>query len=211
MNEIVKIFNDQPVRIMDNNGEPWFVAKDVCNILDLTNPTEALRSLDEDERSSLRITEGTSVGGGNPNVNIISESGLYKLVMRSRKAAAQPFVKWVTRDVLPGIRKNGAYVHPNADTQGFSNAVIKALEARISPVIEENFYMRLRIKYLKNFEPEGNFGDISPITGKAKTEYRRGCLVSGCGKPYQKLLEGCKQQLEIPGLFDQPLPSAPVH
>ena len=100
------------VRTVLIDGEAWLVAKDVCEVLGLTNPTEALRSLDEDERSSLRITEGTSPNGGNPNVNVINEAGLYKLTFKSRKPAAKEFTRWVTHEVLPSIRKHGAYLTP---------------------------------------------------------------------------------------------------
>ena len=97
------------VRTVEKDSEVWFVAKDVCDILELSNPTEALRSLDEDERSSLRITEGTSPNGGNPNVNIINEPGMYKLIFKSRKAEAKEFTRWVTHEVLPEIRRTGSY------------------------------------------------------------------------------------------------------
>ena len=88
------------------------MAKDVCDIQELSNPTEALRSLDEDERSSLRITEGTSPNGGNPNVNVINEPGLYALVLKSRKPEAKDFSRWVRHEVLPSIRQHGGYLTP---------------------------------------------------------------------------------------------------
>lgn len=110
MNDVTVFnFNQSQVRTVIRDGEPWFVAKDVCDILELTNPTMALESLDADERGSLRITEGTSSLGGNPNVNIISESGLYALIFKSRKPEAKAFRKWVTSEVLPTIRKTGRY------------------------------------------------------------------------------------------------------
>lgn len=102
-------YNDKQVRTTEIYGEIWFVAKDICDALELTNPTEALKALDEDERSSLRITEGTSPKGGNPNMNIISEPGLYKLTFNSRKPEAKAFTRWVTHEVLPTIRRTGSY------------------------------------------------------------------------------------------------------
>lgn len=102
-------YNDKLVRMTEIDGAIWFVAKDVCNILELTNPTEALKALDEDERSTLRITEGTSPKGGNPNMNIINECGLYKLTFNSRKPEAKTFTRWVTHEVLPSIRRTGSY------------------------------------------------------------------------------------------------------
>ena len=102
--------SESEVRIILIDDQPWFVAKDVCNILGLSNPTEALRSLDDDEKNTLRNPEGIHSGPGNPNVNIVNESGLYALIFKSRKPEAKKFRKWVTSEVLPAIRKHGAYI-----------------------------------------------------------------------------------------------------
>ena len=91
-------------------GEPWFVAKDVCDCLGITNTGNAYARLLDDEKSSIRLMDGTSSKGGNPTFSIVSESGLYTLIMRSRKKEAIDFQRWVTREVLPSIRKHGAYV-----------------------------------------------------------------------------------------------------
>lgn len=93
--------------LTDENGEPWFVAKDVCDILELNNVTEALRPLDDDEKSNFRNSEVAQNGGRAPI--IISEPGLYKLIMRSRKPEAKEFQRWVTHEVLPSIRRHGVY------------------------------------------------------------------------------------------------------
>lgn len=93
--------------LTDEAGEPWFVAKDVCDILGIdTNHLGEI--LDSDEMNTLRITEGNT--RGNPNKTIISEPGLYRLVMRSRKPEAKEFQRWVTHEVLPSIRRHGAYM-----------------------------------------------------------------------------------------------------
>ena len=108
--ELTQIFDfeESPVRVVVQNEQPWFVAADVCRVLDLTNPTMATQGLDDDEKNTLRITEGIR-GRGNPNLNIISESGLYALIFTSRKAKARAFRRWVTSEVLPAIRKAGRY------------------------------------------------------------------------------------------------------
>jgi prophage antirepressor-like protein len=99
------------VRAVERNGDPWFVARDVCRVLELGNPTEAVRNLDDDEKADLRITEVSSNGVEQArNMNIVSESGLYSLVFRSRKPEARRFRKWVTAEVLPAIRRQGAYL-----------------------------------------------------------------------------------------------------
>ena len=95
------------VRITDQNGDPWFIAKDVCEILGFDHAPSAIRALDEDERNTVRISHGNR---GNPNATIINESGLYSLILKSRKPEAKRFKKWVTKDVLPSIRKHGGYL-----------------------------------------------------------------------------------------------------
>jgi prophage antirepressor-like protein len=105
-------FGACPVRAIMRDGEPWFVAKDVCDVLRLGNITEALRGLDEDEKSNLSNSEVSNIP--NRGVNIINESGVYNLVFRSNKPEAKAFRKWVTTVVLPSIRKTGAYAGAEA-------------------------------------------------------------------------------------------------
>jgi anti-repressor protein len=109
--------------LTDNNGDPWLIAKDVCDVLGLA--TNHLReSLDSDEITNLRITEVGENGGREPL--IVSESGFYKLVMRSRKPEAKEFQRWVTHEVLPQIRKTGGYI-PVAPTDDDKTILSKAL------------------------------------------------------------------------------------
>lgn len=101
-------FGEQQVRTLLIAGEPWFVAADVCRVLEVGNTTQAVQALDEDERSMFNI-------GRQGNANLVNESGLYTLILRSRdavKKGSKPhaFRKWVTAEVLPSIRKTGAYV-----------------------------------------------------------------------------------------------------
>lgn len=100
-------FNAASLRTLtDENGEPWFVAKDVCDILEISNNRDAISQLDSDEKNTVVISDGIP---GNPNKTIISEPGLYQLIMRSRKPEAREFQRWVTHEVLPTIRKHGIY------------------------------------------------------------------------------------------------------
>lgn len=110
------IGRDVNVRITDQNGNPWFIAKDVCEILGHTNPTVAIESLDEDERAKLNL-------GRQGEANIINESGLYSLILKSRKPEAKRFKKWVTNDVLPTIRKKGSYSLTAVAIPNFENPV----------------------------------------------------------------------------------------
>lgn len=103
-------YEGKPVRAIKKDDEPWFVAADLCAVLELTNSRMAIQALDDDEKGVSQIY----TLGGNQEVSIISEAGMYRLVMRSDKPQARPFQRFVTHDVLPAIRKTGRYEAPNA-------------------------------------------------------------------------------------------------
>ena len=113
MNSNIQVFNYQDFTVRtytDENGEVWLVAKDVCDVLGLSNPTEALRALDDDEKMTLRDSEGHSgQRGGAQMLNIINEAGLYKLTFRSNKPGAKEFTRKVTHEILPQINHTGSY------------------------------------------------------------------------------------------------------
>ncbi len=96
------------IRAMSDGGEPWFVAKDVCDALGLSNTSVSVAALDDDERTKFNL-------GRQGNTNMVSEPGFYKLVMRSRKPEAKQFQRWVTHEVLPAIRKTGGYLAAKPD------------------------------------------------------------------------------------------------
>lgn len=99
-------FDGAQVRTLtDEHGEPWFVAKDVCDILGITNSRDAMSSLDDDEKG----VANTDTPGGRQNVSIVSEPGLYVLIGKSRKPEAKAFRRWVNHEVLPSIRRHGVY------------------------------------------------------------------------------------------------------
>ena len=137
MSNGMQVFNykDTEVRTVERAGEVWFVASDVCRVLELENPTEAIRPLDEDEKNTLRISEGNR---GNPNVNIISESGIYALVFRSNKPEAKAFSKWVRSEVLPQIRRTGSYnVHAINDELNIRKAELLQSMIGMCPMTDE--------------------------------------------------------------------------
>lgn len=101
-------FSDKSVRVVLKDGEPWWVAKDVCDILELDQVSRAVERLDTDERRLIQIPH-PQAPESSLNVNGINESGLYNLILSSRKPEAKTFRKWVTSEVLPQIRKTGAY------------------------------------------------------------------------------------------------------
>ena len=101
-------FKEKTIRTVLIDGEPWFVAVDVAVALGYRNAPDAARHLDDDEKG----TQIVRTPGGSQKVTVINESGLYALVLRSRKPDARKFAKWVTGEVLPSIRKTGSYMAP---------------------------------------------------------------------------------------------------
>ena len=103
-------YNSVEVRTIQNDGEPWFVLRDVCNVLGLGTPARVAERLDTDEVSQTHITDSM---GRQQEMTIINESGLYNVILRSDKPEAKPFRKWVTSEVLPTIRRHGMYATPD--------------------------------------------------------------------------------------------------
>lgn len=123
----LKIFNNHEFgkirATLDENGEPWFVASDVCKSLEIKNTTDALKRLDEDEKS--RFNLGLSGGA----TNVVNEYGLYNLVLASRKKETKPFRRWITHEVIPAIRKDGGYMlvdKNNSEEEIMAKAVLIA-------------------------------------------------------------------------------------
>jgi prophage antirepressor-like protein len=94
--------------IIDKHGNPWWVAKDVCEVLGIGNVSDAIARLDDDEFDTIEVTDSI---GRKQKTYVVNESGLYSLIMTSRKPEAKAFKKWVTAEVLPSIRKTGSYGH----------------------------------------------------------------------------------------------------
>lgn len=109
MNEL-KLFENPEfgsIRVIERNGEPWWVLSDVCKVLELSNPTVVASRLEDDERSKFDL-------GRQGDATIINESGLYSVLLRSDKPKSKTFRRWITHEVIPSIRKHGAYM--TADT-----------------------------------------------------------------------------------------------
>lgn len=116
MNQLQQIFqyHDHQVRTVIKDSEPWFVAKDVCDILEISNPTMALQRLDDDERAKFNL-------GRQGETNIVNEPGLYTLILGSRKPEAKAFKRWITHEVIPTIRKTGGYVSEDREEEFIRN------------------------------------------------------------------------------------------
>lgn len=119
MNEIKVFENNQfgQVRTVMQNGEPWFIAADVCRALDVGNSRQALTRLDEDEKGVI----SSDTPGGMQEMSIVNEPGLYSLVLGSRKPEAKAFKRWITHDVIPSIRKHGGYLTPDKMEEALLN------------------------------------------------------------------------------------------
>lgn len=156
-NEIQKFdFKGAALRTLtDEAGEPWFVLKDCMSILDLGNPTETVKMFDKDEFSTTEVIDSI---GRRRQTYIISEPGLYRLVMKSRKPEAKEFQRWVTHEVLPQIRRTGGYI-PTTDADDDMTILAKAvmigqrtMEAQKQRIAEQ----QTRIVEL---EPKARFAD----------------------------------------------------
>ena len=140
MNNHLMIFENPEfgaVRSILIDGEPWFVAADVCKALELEKTNRALSRLDDDEKGAHSV----STPGGRQRMSIISESGLYSLILGSRKPEARAFKRWITHEVIPSIRKHGAYM---------TDSLLDALEAHPEAVPE--YLNRLRSENARNRE-----------------------------------------------------------
>ena len=150
MNDIT-IFNHlgNNIRVMtDEQGAPWFVAKDVCAILELSNPRTSLALLDEEEKG----VHSMDTLGGKQELTTINESALYSLILRSRKPEAKAFRRWVTSEVLPSIRKRGGYLTPSTFGKILSNT---------TPAMGPNKFCRRLLD--NNFAFRNGQGKIIPM------------------------------------------------
>jgi len=120
-------YSDTEIRTVVRDGEPWFVAADVCTVLEIVQAGSSLRLLDEDERGMHSV----HTPGGDQMVSVINEPGLYSLILRSRKPEAKAFKRWITHEVLPAIRQTGRYEAKPAIPQTYADALqLAANQAR---------------------------------------------------------------------------------
>lgn len=145
MNNLPQVFNykNHQVRTFLIDGEPWWVAKDVCDILELGDTHKVMERLDEDERNTIPVTDSL---GRLQETYIVNEAGLYNLILGSRKQEAKDFKRWITHEVIPQIRKTGAY----------------SLEPRqliAAAVIEAQKIIAEQEKKIKELEPKAEFFD----------------------------------------------------
>ena len=150
MNDL-KIFENKEfgeIRTVVKDGEPWFVGKDVAEILGHSNPQRALRDyIDDDDKGVTKIV----TPGGTQTMAIINESGLYSLILSSKLPNAKKFKKWVTSEVLPSIRKNGGYI-AGQETMSDDELMARALQVAQNKILE-------RDKQIETMKPKAIFAD----------------------------------------------------
>jgi len=165
MSNEIKIFESKEfgnVRVVMQENEPWFVAKDVCDVLMITNTTQKVALLDDGERCMFNI-------GRQGEANCVSESGLYSLILTSRKPEAKKFKKWVTSEVLPAIRKTGGYMVDNGES-------VDELMARALKVADDT--LRRRDERIKQAELEIKMKDQQITEFQPKVSYYDSVLQS---------------------------------
>lgn len=141
--------------LTDEEGEPWFVLKDCMSILDLGNPTETVKMFDDDEFSTTEVIDSI---GRRQQAYIISEPGLYRLVMRSRKPEAKEFQRWVTHEVLPQIRKTGGYI-PTSESDSDEDIMARAVLVAQKTIKQKNQQIAAQQSRIVELEPKARFAD----------------------------------------------------
>jgi prophage antirepressor-like protein len=185
-------FEGSDIRVIDRNGNPWFVLVDVCRVLHIVNASQAADRLDDDEQATLSKTEAgnfNDLGSVGDMPTIINEPGLYRLVMRSNKPEAKRFQKWVTGTVLPSIRKHGGYIAGQetksnaeilADGLRAAESIILEREARVSSL--EADYRKLKLESIVDLAGAG--------TVIAALERHKDELLSKIGEMRMKIAGG---------------------
>jgi len=154
LNQLTKMFEGQQLRIIEKSNEPWFIAKDVCDILQISKYRDAVSRLDEDERESVLV----DTPGGQQRTTAINEPGLYTLVLKSRKPEAKQFKRWITHEVIPSIRKHDAYMTPEKIEEVLLNpdTIIK-----LATDLKAEREMRFKLEKQKQLdEPYTTFGKV---------------------------------------------------
>lgn len=172
-------FESKEVRLILSNGEPQWIAKDVCDALDLKNHTRSMMLLDDDEKGAHIV----STLGGPQELATVNEAGLYSLILRSRKPEAKRFKRWITHEVLPSLRKTGVYIVPGDSENSVANSALQILgqfqqfDSRLAR-LEENV---LEAKELTRDLPEP-MGVLPGFTNsKAINRAARAyCQLTGC-------------------------------
>lgn len=170
MNELKQFnFENNKVRTLLINDDPWFVGKDVAEILGYSNPRDALsKHVDSEDKNSVAIHDGNK---GNPNLTIINESGVYALVFSSKLQSAKKFKHWVTSEVLPTLRKTGSYATPKLTGE----------ELMAKALIEAKSVLERQNKQIIEMKPKALFADTVAASDSSILVGQEAKLISQSG------------------------------
>ncbi len=171
--EVFEYDGKHEVRTLNVDGEIWWVAKDVCDVLEL-NPT-ATRRLDDDEKRTLRLTQG------GPERNMINEPGLYTLILKSKKPAAKKFKRWIVHEVLPQIRKTGSYQTTRSNLPIFLQRSLTNWDR-----VDQGYFSVIGELFIRVYSKLEHAGYILPDYAKDGAEIRPDISV---GKTFPKWLK----------------------
>ncbi len=211
MNEL-QIFNNPEfgdIRVVEVDGEPWFVGKDMAEALGYSNPRDALaKHVDAEDKRASRITTPS----GEQEMTIINESGVYSLIFSSRLEKAREFKRWVTSVVLPSIRKHGAYIAPQAQPQELETfaAALETLTSAVQTLTQrmdqQEQDRRKALPPPRTLDEDNPFDDcpvpIKPPSNKMRRQWMRtaseklNALADKCGIPSSSVLHALYRELE---------------
>lgn len=215
MNEL-QIFNNPEfgdIRVVEFDGEPWFVGKDVAAPLGYANPSKAVVAHVDDEDKRFEMLPATDSQNGNlVKTALINESGVYSLIFSSRLKKAHEFKRWVTSVVLPSIRKHGAYIAPQAQAQGLETfaAALETLTAAVQALTQrmdqQDQARRKALPPPRTLDEDNPFDDcpvpIKPPSNKMRRQWMRtasdklNALADKCGIPSSSVLHALYRELE---------------
>lgn len=192
-------YEEQQVRTIEKNGEPWFVGKDVADILGYTNTAKAIRDHVDDED---KLTERIVLSGQNREVIIINESGLYSLILSSKLPTARVFKRWVTSEVLPAIRKTGEYATPKVQQKrlGEVNSAARIIRQTLKEAGMAPQFVAVAMKSL--YEPVGVEIPLESITLNkqlfdATAIAKQLGVLSRSGKPHTHAIAAIIAQVDV--------------
>lgn len=193
MTEVMKYTHaelEAEIRVIERDGDPWFVAKDVCSVLGLGNVSMALRDLDEDEKAQVNVNISSSDVKRGRDPYVINEPGLYSLILRSRKPQAKEFKRWVTHEVLPTIRKTGAYIDPasalaESVASGDIDTLLELAQASVNAAKEARAELKVARPKAALFDAAMAYEDQG---GMPLQNFAR-CLAAETGRKTRQLLQ----------------------
>lgn len=189
-------FSGTDIRVVTKDGQPWWVAKDVCDVLEIKNSRDALGRLDEDEKG----VASTDTLGGTQQVQVVNESGLYSLVLSSRKPEAKQFKRWITHEVIPAIRKTGTYsiasLSPELQAIFVHDEKLQILDGRIGKL--ENT-MTIDYGQQRALRKLGNQIVMELVGGKNSVAYKK-----FASKAFNELWKHYKNTFNIESYCDTP-------